>query len=123
VTRFWLHGKISVYFGVFSINNSLIDLSNDIISLDHSTSNTFELTNDYIDAKHQEGKDYTDTEVENLRNEGLIQEAITQVLAWITSDEGKRFRKKELDTSIGTECLLDVQRLSLCGFLCFRFAI
>ena len=69
-----------------SINNSLIDLSNDIISLDQSTSNNFELTNDYIDAKHQEGKDYTDTEVENLRNEGLIQEAIAQVLAWITSD-------------------------------------
>jgi hypothetical protein len=106
-----------------SINNSLIDLSNDIISLDQSTSNNFELTNDYIDAKHQEGKDYTDTEVENLRNEGLIQEAITQVLAWITSDEGKRFRKKIWDkirnkwaTFTGsrpyTELLDDVQQAS-----------
>ncbi len=26
--------------------------------------------------------------------EGYIQEAITQLLAWATSDEGKRFRKK-----------------------------
>ena len=32
--------------------------------------------------------------IEALRNEGYIQEALTQVLAWATSDEGKRFRKK-----------------------------
>jgi hypothetical protein len=29
-----------------------------------------------------------------LRTEGCIQEALTQLAAWATSDEGKRFRKK-----------------------------
>jgi hypothetical protein len=37
---------------------------------------------------------YTDPEIEALRVEGYIQEALTQAAAWITSDEGKRFRKK-----------------------------
>ena len=35
--------------------------------------------------------------MEELRVEGYIQEAVTQVLAWATSDEGKRFRKKIWD--------------------------
>ncbi len=41
-----------------------------------------------------EQREYTDLEIENLRNEGYIQEAVIQLLAWVTSDEGKRFRKK-----------------------------
>ena len=52
------------------------------------------LTTTYIDGKITEQHEYTDQEIEALRNEGYIQEAITQILAWATSDEGKRFRKK-----------------------------
>jgi hypothetical protein len=33
-------------------------------------------------------------EIEALRTEGYIQQALTQALAWVTSDEGKHFRKK-----------------------------
>ena len=54
-------------------------------------------TNQLIIDNLQEAKDYTDQEVEELRNEGYIQEAVTQILAWATSDEGKRFRKKVWD--------------------------
>jgi len=79
------------------INTYISDLTNDINSLDQATTSNLEATHNYIDLKHQEGLDYTDTEVENLRNEGYIQEAVTQLLAWITSDEGKRFRKKVWD--------------------------
>jgi hypothetical protein len=52
----------------------------------------------YIDDKILEQHEYTDQEIEALRNEGYIQEAVTQLLAWITSDdsEGKRFRKKSM---------------------------
>ena len=48
----------------------------------------------YIDDKITEQHEYTDQEIEALRTEGYIQEAVTQLLAWATSDEGKRFRKK-----------------------------
>jgi len=54
-------------------------------------------TNQLIVDNLQDAKDYTDQEVEELRMEGYIQEAVTQVLAWATSDEGKRFRKKIWD--------------------------
>ena len=54
-------------------------------------------TNQLIIDNLQEAKDYTDQEVEELRNEGYIQEAVTQILSWATSDEGKRFRKKVWD--------------------------
>ena len=54
----------------------------------------FETTITYIDDKITEQQEYTDQEIEALRTEGYIQEAITQLLAWATSDEGKRFRKK-----------------------------
>ncbi len=57
----------------------------------------FELTTIYIDDKITEQHEYTDQEVEALRVEGYIQEAVTQILAWATSDEGKRFRKKVWD--------------------------
>ncbi len=96
----------------FNIINNDIDnlvtnlsiLSNDI-SIDYVNNTTwstlstaiddqFELTTTYIDDKITEQHEYTDQEVEALRNEGYIQEAVTQVLAWATSDEGKRFRKK-----------------------------
>ena len=58
----------------------------------------FELTTTYIDEKITEQQEYTDQEVEAswLRTEGYIREALTQALAWVTSDEGKRFRKKSL---------------------------
>jgi len=54
----------------------------------------FETTITYIDDKATELHEYTDQEVEALRTEGYIQEALTQLLACATSDEGKRFRKK-----------------------------
>ena len=54
----------------------------------------FTTTITYIDGKITEQHEYTDQEVEALRTEGYIQEAVTQLLAWATSDEGKRFRKK-----------------------------
>ncbi len=54
----------------------------------------FETTRTFIDDRATEQKEYTDQEIETLRMEGYIQEAITQLLAWATSDEGKRFRKK-----------------------------
>ncbi len=41
-----------------------------------------------------EQQEYKDQEVEALRIEGYIQEAFTQALAWVISDEEKRFRKK-----------------------------
>ncbi len=59
----------------------------------------FETTITYIDDNATE---YTDQAVEALRNEGYIQEAITQILAWASSDEGKRFRK-----SYGQESVLN----------------
>ena len=48
----------------------------------------------HVDTGLQEQKDYTDAEIEQLINEGYIQEAVTQIVAWIISDEGKLFRKK-----------------------------
>jgi hypothetical protein len=57
----------------------------------------FELTTTYIDEKITEQQEYTDQEIEALRIEGYIQEALTQAAAWITSDEGKRFREKVWD--------------------------
>ncbi len=54
----------------------------------------FEITITYIDDKITEQHEYTNQEIEAVRMEGYIQEAIIQLLAWATSDEGKRFRKK-----------------------------
>ncbi len=51
-------------------------------------------TTTYIDDKILEQHAYTDQEIEALRVEGYIQEAVTHALAWITSYEGERFRKK-----------------------------
>ena len=54
----------------------------------------FETTLTYIDDKITEQQEYTDQEIEALRTGGYIQEALTQLLACATSDEGNRFRKK-----------------------------
>ena len=59
--------------------------------------NQFALTTTYIDDEILISKAYTDQEITTLRNEGYIQEAVIQLLAWATSDEGKRFRKKIWD--------------------------
>ena len=101
-----------VNYTTFSIlNNDIDSLTTSLSILNTDISNTyvnnttlsvlttavddqFETTITYIDDKATEQHEYTDQEVEALRNEGYIQEAITQVLAWATSDEGKRFRKK-----------------------------
>ena len=72
------------------VGTALNTLESDFISYQTAT-------NQLIIDNLQEAKDYTDQEVEELRVEGYIQEAVTQVLAWATSDEGKRFRKKIWD--------------------------
>jgi hypothetical protein len=96
---------------ITNINNDIVNLSTNISILNTdinynyvnitalSTLSTaideqFTLTTTYIDDKIIEQHDYTDQEIEALRVEGYIQEALTQAAAWITSDEGKRFRKK-----------------------------
>ena len=79
------------------INNDILSLNTSISVLSVDVDNQFEITTTYINDKAQEQHEYTDAEIENLRNEGYIQEAVTQLLAWATSDEGKRFRKKIWD--------------------------
>jgi len=78
------------------INNNFVN-NTTLSVLSTSIDNEFATTITYIDDKILEQHEYTDQEIENLRNEGYIQEAVTQLLAWITSDEGKRFRKKVWD--------------------------
>jgi len=103
-----LDNSISLTNTNFSILNTNLD------GFKNTTNNKFELigtalniletdlisyqttTNQLIIDNLQEAKDYTDQEVEELRNEGYIQEAVTQILSWATSDEGKRFRKKNM---------------------------
>ena len=71
-----------------------VDISNNYVNnttlstLTTAVDDRFETTITYSDDKITEQKEYTDQEIEALRNEGYIQEAITQVLAWATSDEG-----------------------------------
>jgi hypothetical protein len=76
------------------INSDIINLNTTISVLSDSVDNQFELTTTYIDEKITEQHEYTDQEIEALRTEGYIQKALTQALAWVTSDEGKRFRQK-----------------------------
>ena len=77
-----------------------VDITNNFVNnttlstLTTAVDNQFELTTTYIDDKITEQHEYTDQEIEALRTEGYIQEALTQLAAWATSDEGKRFRKK-----------------------------
>ena len=75
------------------INNNFVN-NTTLSTLSTSIDDQFELTTTYIDDKITEQQEYTDQEIEALRTEGYIQEALTQALAWVTSDEGKRFRKK-----------------------------
>ena len=76
------------------INNDIVNLNTTLSTLSTSIDDQFELTTTYIDEKITEQQEYTDQEIEALRTEGYVQEALTQALAWVTSDEGKRFRKK-----------------------------
>jgi hypothetical protein len=88
----------------FFVNNTtLTNLSTEI-------DNQFELTTTYIDEKITEQQEYTDQEVETLRNEGYNQEALTQLASWATSDEGKRFRKKLWTRFMSLESVLNGQR-------------
>jgi len=75
------------------INNNFVN-NTTLSTLSTSIDDQFELTTTYIDEKITEQQEYTDQEIEALRIEGYIQEALTQAAAWITSDEGKHFRKK-----------------------------
>ena len=86
----------------YKINNNT-NLSNNYVTnttltaISTAIDDQFTTTITYIDDKATEQHDYTDQEIEALRNEGYIQEAVTQILAWATSDEGKRFGKKVWD--------------------------
>jgi len=121
--------KISNNTSISILNLDIENIENNYVTntslstLSTAIDNQFELTTTYIDDKATEQKEYTDAELEELRNEGYIQEAVTQILAWATSDEGKRFRKKIWDriklkwlTFTGkrpfTELLDDVQNAS-----------
>ena len=85
---------------ISTINLAIDEINNNYVNhtalsiLSTAIDDQFATTTTYIDEKIAEQHEYTDQEIEALRNEGYIQEAITQVLAWATSDEGKRFRKK-----------------------------
>jgi hypothetical protein len=65
-----------------SVNSNITQLETDIRLLDQFSSNTFELANDYLDAekrlKSQLNIAYTDDEIEELKIEGYIQEAVSQ---------------------------------------------
>ena len=75
------------------INNNFVN-NTTLTTLSTAVDDQFETTITYIDDKATEQHEYTDQEIEALRTEGYIQEALTQLAAWATSDEGKRFRKK-----------------------------
>ena len=96
--------KITSHSNISIINNDINNLTTSLSVLNIDNNNNFvnnttlSTLSDAIDAQFTltttEQKDYTDQEIDALRTEGYIQEALTQVLAWATSDEGKRFRKK-----------------------------
>ena len=77
------------------------DLSNDYVNnttlstfttatLPTVVDDQFEKTINHIDDKATEQHEYTDQEIVALKTEGYTQEALTQLAAWATSDEGKR---------------------------------
>jgi hypothetical protein len=88
----------------FSISNLDIENTQNIYITNTSWSilstaidDQFELTTTYIDEKATEQHENTDHEIEALRNEGYIQEAVTQILAWAISDAGKWLWKEASD--------------------------
>jgi hypothetical protein len=90
--------NLTTNLSILNTDNNNIIVNNTTLSiLSTSIDDEFTTTITYIDDKILEQHEYTDQEIENLRNEGYIQEAVTQLLAWITSDEGKRFRKEVWD--------------------------
>ncbi len=74
-------------------NNNNFDNNTTSSNLSYAVDNQFESTI-YTDEQITEQHDYTNQEFENLRDKGNIQEALNQALALVTSDEGKRSRKK-----------------------------
>ena len=91
-----------------SLSTLNVEVTNNFVSnttlstITDAIDNQFTDTTTYIDEQIVLQHDYTDQEIEALRTEGYIQEALTQLAAWATSDEGKRFRKK-LWTRISTK--------------------
>ena len=80
-----------------TIDGDIIRIDNNIGVIDGNitTINSHITTlSTHVDTVAQEQHNYTDEQITELRNEGYIQKAVTQVIAWIVSDEGKRFRKK-----------------------------
>ena len=66
------------------INNNFVN-NTTLSILSTAIDDQFELTTTYIDDKITEQHEYTDQEIEALRTEGYIQEALTQLAAWATS--------------------------------------
>ena len=73
----------NIVASIDTIRNHIGLINTDISGLSH-----------HIDTEIQGQKDYTDQEIEPIRNEGLIQEAVTQIVAWIISDEGNVLERK-----------------------------
>ncbi len=90
--------KITNNSNLSSINNDInnlttnlsvlnIDINNNFVNnttlstLSTSIDDQFELNTTYIDDKITEQHEYTDQEIEALRTEGYIQEALTQLAA------------------------------------------
>ncbi len=67
------------------IRNNYVNTTT-LSTLTTAVDDQFETPITSIDDKATEQHEDTDQEIEALRNEGYVQEAITQVLAWATSD-------------------------------------
>jgi hypothetical protein len=65
------------------MNKDIVNVNPTISVLFDSIDDQFELTTTYIDEQITEQHEYTDQEVEALRTEGYILEALTQALAWV----------------------------------------
>ena len=106
--QFKINNNIDINNLTTSLSTLNVEVTNNFVSnttlstITDAIDNQFTDTTNYIDEQIVLQHDYTDQEIEALRTEGYIQEALTQLAAWATSDEGKRFRKK-LWTRISTK--------------------
>ncbi len=88
-----VHNTTSSVLNIDNYNNFVINTTLSILS--DAIDNQFTTTTTYIDEQIVIQHDYTYQEIEalSLRTERYIQESLTQLETWATSDEGKRFRK------------------------------
>ncbi len=82
--------NLTTNLSVLNVDINNIFVNNTTLStLSTAIDNQFTLTTTYIDEQIVIQHEYTDQEIEELRTEGYIQEALTQLAAWATSEEGK----------------------------------